>query len=255
MNKGSNKIKPISRTGILKENREPRACSSVESNTSDLAKQEGENSSTSTLTSDHSKHQEKKCLAESFQTSSETSKLLTSIKINLRRSCATRPAARMVVANDTRCSEGSSSNSNVDPTKSKKYILRDAQNRLTTLKGATKNVGSKVTTKEKVQQRASVGKVLIPRDNNKQNERVGIGKRTASLATTKETKPATMAKCVKDKSSVKMAQPIMPVPKAASKENMTQKNGTKKLIGVKEKIANKSRDADTAKPARKVYFR
>ncbi|XP_076897888.1 uncharacterized protein LOC143551312 [Bidens hawaiensis] len=66
MNTGSNKIKPISRTGTLKENQEPKACSSVESNTSDLAKQEGEDSSSSTLTSDHSKHQEKKCLAGIF---------------------------------------------------------------------------------------------------------------------------------------------------------------------------------------------
>ncbi|KAJ0801718.1 hypothetical protein HanPI659440_Chr03g0120331 [Helianthus annuus] len=281
-----NKMKPISKTGKTKENQGVKACSSGGSNTSELAdnatsksssvsigKREDDNSSSSTLTSDHSRHQEKKCFEVSFHTSSQSSKLLSSLKINLRKSCATRPAARVVVADGERCSEGGSSNSSVGPPSIKKYSLGDAQNKLKTLKAPALTVGrssnirgsnmlaSKVTTKGKVQQPASVGKVSMPRNINKQNrsigkenERVGIGRRTASLAIIKETTSATMATSPKDKSNVNKAQPIGHVHKA-SKERMTQKNGAKKPIGLKEKTANISRDKDTAKLARKVYFR
>jgi len=175
MSSGSNdKMKTVSRTGKAKENG-VKACSSVESSKSDvgnktrlksslpsIAKEEHANSSTSTLTSDHNKHQEKKCSDVSFQTSSETSKLLSSLRTSLRRSCATRPAARAVIANAGRCSEGSSSNSSVVPLLSKKHVLGDARNKLRVLKTPALNVGSlsnrqgdnmiasKVTTKGKV---------------------------------------------------------------------------------------------------------
>ncbi|KAJ0936217.1 hypothetical protein HanRHA438_Chr03g0128251 [Helianthus annuus] len=285
-----NKMKPISKTGKTKENQGVKACSSGGNNTSELAdnatsksssvsigKREDDNSSSSTLTSDHSRHQEKKCFEVSFHTSSQSSQLLSSLKINLRKSCATRPAARVVIADGERCSEGGSSNSSVGPPSIKKCSLGDAQNKLKILKapaltaGRSSNIrGSNMPRFQSnnqrkgttlVQQTASVGKVLMPRNINKQNrsigkenERVGIGRRAASLAIIKETTSATMATSPKDKSSVNKAQPIGRVHKA-SKERMTQKNGAKKPIGLKEKTANISRDKDTAKPARKVYFR
>lgn len=74
-----------------------------------------------------------------------------------------------------------------------------------------------------VQQCKSHGKVLMPRDNNKQNqsidkkiEKAGIGKRTPSMAIIKETTLSTMGHVQK-----------------ASKQNLTQKNGTKKPISLK----------------------
>ncbi|KAK9077522.1 hypothetical protein SSX86_005859 [Deinandra increscens subsp. villosa] len=272
--RSDNKVKPICRTRKLKEE-EIKACSSSGSNTSDLAdntgpksssssitKQEQENSSRSTLTHDQSEHQENKCFEVSFQTSSQSSKLLASLRMSLRRSYATRPATRMVVANGGRCSDGSSNNPSVGHPSSKKYIPGDAQNKLKTQKAPALNVGSLshrqgnkvlasiVTTKEKVQQHASVGKVLIARSNNIENQRIdkekmreGIGRCTASRKT--------MVPCPKDKSGVKADQLTGRVQKAS----MTQKNGTKKLTGLKEKTTNQSRDKDTAIPARKVYFR
>lgn len=177
MSSGSNdKMKTVSRTGKAIENG-VEVCSSVGSNKSDAAnntrsksslpsiaktEQEHENSSTSTITSDDIKHQKNKCSDVSYQTSSETSKLLSSLRVNLRRSCATRPAARAVITNGGRCSEGSSSNSSVVPPLSKKHVLGDARNKLRVLKTPGLNVGSlsnrkgdnitasKVTTKGKV---------------------------------------------------------------------------------------------------------
>ncbi|XP_071727184.1 uncharacterized protein [Rutidosis leptorrhynchoides] len=208
----SNKVNLFSRTTKLKENERPKASSSCESNTTrptrtKLSKsscspsltskeQEHESSCRSTITSEHSENQEKKSLG---QTSTQTSGLLSSLRISLRKSCVTRPAAR-VVRNNGRSSEGcksSSSNSSVGSqldqgSFGKKVILGDAQNNIKTeqLKNKVKvnnvtkapvlNVKSlsnrqgnnvivsKATNKGKVQQQTSLGRVLMPCKVNEQ---------------------------------------------------------------------------------------
>ncbi|KVI02254.1 uncharacterized protein LOC112501003 [Cynara cardunculus var. scolymus] len=124
-----------------------------------------------------------------------------------------------------------------------------------------KTLASKVTTKGKVQQHTSVGKVLMPHKVNEQRQmvdkeagKVGVGRRTTFLTGIKETASATMATSQKTKSSDKAAQSMGHVQRA-SKQSLTQKNGGIKLIGLKETTNNRSKDKDTANPARKVYFR
>ncbi|KAI3702899.1 hypothetical protein L6452_28652 [Arctium lappa] len=313
----SNNANPVSRTEKVKENEGSKTCSSCESGLTDTSRskfansnsrslagqeQEQENSAMSTVTFDRSEHQENKGLEVSCQTSSETSKLLSALRINLRRSCATRPAAR-VVANGGRRSEGCKSSSDKssvgspldDGSVSKKSTIGDAQNKLRTRDGinvarvsqpprnksivpnvtkapasnvrnlsnrqGNKTLASKVTAKGKVQQHTSVGKVLMPHKVNEQYQKidkeaakVGVGKRTTFLTGIKETPSATMATSQKTKSSDKAAQSLGHVQRA-SKQSVAQKNGSKKLIGLKETTNNRSKDKDTANPARKVYFR
>jgi len=73
----------------------------------------------------------------------------------------------------------------------------------------------------------------MPRNNNKQNqsidkknEKAGIGKRTPSMAIIKEATLSTMVASHKD------VQPRGHVQKA-SKQSLTQKNGTKKPVSLK----------------------
>lgn len=156
----SNKANLLSRTTKLKENERPKAHSSCESDTTRLTgtkvskfscspslaiqEQEHESSCRSTITSDHSVHQEKKSLEVSCQTSTQTGGLLSSLRTSLRKSCATRPAAR-VVANGGSSSEGCKSSSSKSSVGSpldqgsfgNKIVLGDAQNKLKTQGGSS----------------------------------------------------------------------------------------------------------------------
>lgn len=255
----------------MKENEDLKAYSSCDSapkcsnsGSSSLMRQDQENGSNSrsTLTSDH-----------------KTSTLLSSLRSNLRKSCATRPAARVV--NGGRRSEGCKSSSSKSSVGSsldqgsfgKTPVRTGGQNKLRSLDCASVNgvseplqnkakvtdvkkapalsarsssnrqgnntVSSNITGKGKIQQHKSFGKVLIPRKVNEENqminkgtEKVGVGKRTASLTSIKENVSVKMATCPKAESSDKAARPMGNIQRA-SKKSVVQKNGSEKLIGLK----------------------
>ncbi|CAH1444499.1 unnamed protein product [Lactuca virosa] len=215
--------------------------------------QEKEGSAMSTVTSNRNEHHEKKGLEVSK--SNQSSEFLTSLRNNLRRSCATRPAVRVV-----RCSEGglksSSRKSSVASSSSSLNQCKDAQNKPRVLnvtkeapaqnvrnlsksnkQGSISNIHA-----SKVQQHTSIGKVLMPRKVNEQNQK--IGKEAEKRFGIKKVASAKIVTCQKGIiSSDKGGQ---------STGNVQKKNGSKKLISLKEKTNTQNRDKDTS---RKVYFR
>nr|XP_043630261.1 uncharacterized protein LOC122601576 [Erigeron canadensis] len=305
----SNMTKTVTTVKKLKGNEGPKASSSCESGLTNNSKskvsitslssvtrqeQHNESSSRSTITSDNSGQNEKKSLESSCQTSSQTGGLLASLRVNLRKSCATRPAAR-VVANGGRSSvgcksssskssvgstldQGSNSKSSIpgnvqksimgvsrplkdkakvqNPTKPSALNVQSSSNRQ-----VNKSLTSKVTANGKVQQHTLHRKALIPLKVNEQNQtinrvtkKVGIGRRTTSLPGIKETALASTITCEKPKSIDKTVKSVANIHRA-SKPIAAQKRDSKKLIDQKEKTNNRSRDKDTVKPAQKVYFR
>nr|GEW91082.1 IQ motif, EF-hand binding site, P-loop containing nucleoside triphosphate hydrolase [Tanacetum cinerariifolium] len=258
----------------------------AKSRSSSLASGLTDSSSMSNLTSDHGEPQVKK----SMEVACQTSEFLSLLRLNVRKSCATRPAARVVASSGTRSEDSKSSlgKSSVDSpldqgSSDKKVVAGDGISVMrvsqppknkTKAANVTKATGldarsvpdrqlaSKATDKGKVQRSKSLGKVMMPRKVNEQNQmisketkKVGVGGRTASLASIKETTSARTATSQKTKSSDKVAQPVGNVQRA-SKQSVAQKNGTKKPIGLKqEKTNNGKKDKDTVNPARKIYFR
>lgn len=65
-----------------------------------------------------------------------------------------------------------------------------------------------------------------------ETRKVSVGRRTASLVSIKETASTKMTTCQKTKPDDKAAQP-MGLVKTGSKQSVAQKNGSKKLIGLK----------------------
>ncbi|GJY56395.1 hypothetical protein Tco_0455510 [Tanacetum coccineum] len=195
----------------------------AKSRSSSLASGLTDSSSMSNLTSDHGEPQVKK----SMEVSGQTSELLSLLRLNVRKSYATRPAARVVASGGTRSEDSKSSlgKSSVD---------------------SPLDQGS-------ADKKVVVGDVWP--DRHLASKKQPWERRTVSLASIKETATATTAPCQKTKTGDKVAQPVGNVQRA-SKQSVAQKNGTKKPIGLKlEKTNNGKKDKDTVNPARKIYFR
>ncbi|KAI3497062.1 hypothetical protein L1887_39443 [Cichorium endivia] len=239
-------------------NKTLKSCSSCESGVTDKSRpkvskssscsltsqeQEHENSAMSTVTSIRIEDQKKKILEVSCKSLNQTSELLSSLRNNLRRSCATRPAARVVT---TKCSEGfkssSSSSKGINVITVSQPLRKESRVGNVTKKNvqdlSNRQRSNTLTSKVQVQKNTSVGKVLMTRKVNEIDKKSGIKK-------TGLKKIGTSQKGEKEGQIQK-----------GCKQNVTQKNGSKKLIGIKqEKTNTHSRDKDIVNPTRKVYFR
>ncbi|CAI9303675.1 unnamed protein product [Lactuca saligna] len=200
--------------------------------------QEKEGSAMSTVTSNRNEHHEKKGLQVSK--SNQSSEFLTSLRNNLRRSCATRPAVRVV-----RCSEGglksSSRKSSVASSSSSSLNqCKDAQNKPRVFNVTKEAPAQNVRNLTKSNKQGSINNILTSKVQQNQM----IGKEAEKRVGIKKVASTKIVTCQKGIiSSDKGAQ---------STGNVQKKNGSKKLIPLKEKTNTQNRDKDTS---RKVYFR
>nr|KAJ0186951.1 hypothetical protein LSAT_V11C900494660 [Lactuca sativa] len=223
--------------------------------------QEKEGSAMSSVTSNRNEHHEKKGLEVSK--SNQSSEFLTSLRNNLRRSCATRPAVRVV-----RCSEGglksSSRKSSVASSSSSSLNqCKDAQNKPRVLNVTKEAPAQNVRNLTKSNKQGSISNILASKNVQmlfgnvrllmlfnldcssklqvQQNQMIG-----------KEAEKRFGIKKVASTKIVTCQKGIISRDKGAQSTGNVQKNGSKKLISLKEKTNTQNRDKDTS---RKVYFR
>ncbi|KAL7584272.1 uncharacterized protein LOC111895449 isoform X1 [Lactuca sativa] len=201
--------------------------------------QEKEGSAMSSVTSNRNEHHEKKGLEVSK--SNQSSEFLTSLRNNLRRSCATRPAVRVV-----RCSEGglksSSRKSSVASSSSSSLNqCKDAQNKPRVLNVTKEAPAQNVRNLTKSNKQGSISNILASKLQVQQNQMIG-----------KEAEKRFGIKKVASTKIVTCQKGIISRDKGAQSTGNVQKNGSKKLISLKEKTNTQNRDKDTS---RKVYFR
>ncbi|XP_023747293.1 uncharacterized protein LOC111895449 isoform X2 [Lactuca sativa] len=199
--------------------------------------QEKEGSAMSSVTSNRNEHHEKKGLEVSK--SNQSSEFLTSLRNNLRRSCATRPAVRVV-----RCSEGglksSSRKSSVASSSSSSLNqCKDAQNKPRVLNVTKEAPAQNVRNLTKSNKQGSISNILASKVQQNQM----IGKEAEKRFGIKKVASTKIVTCQKG---------IISRDKGAQSTGNVQKNGSKKLISLKEKTNTQNRDKDTS---RKVYFR
>lgn len=256
MNPSSNNTNPTSNktlkscssceSGVTDKSRPRISKSSSCSLTSQEQEQEHEDSAMSTVTSIRIEDQKKKILEVSCKTLNQTSDLLSSLRNNLRRSCATRPATRVV---STKCSEGfkssSSSSKGINVITVSQPLRKESRVGNVTKKNvqdlSNRQRSNTLTSKVQVQKNTSFGKVLLTR---KVDEEYKMIDKKCGIKKTGLKKISTSQKGEKEGQIQK-----------GCKQNVTQKNGSKKLIGIKEKTNTQSRDKDIVNPTRKVYFR